>query len=271
MTWKHDIDKHAPAFTEADEWEATSQGYESALEKWSEDMDWKSLTHQHDSRVTRWKAQAQSDLHSVGCPYDRLGAISEAAARLPGLPEYVEPEPRATKNPVTRAAQVHGLTRYAERLMQTAERKGIPWRSALNGDRSASSPVANVKGEWENVRERLSVLGEDLDVLAEGIVSGDITVTEEFQAGIQPDDPELRRVYQAQDKDREEARKPQQQDDQGQSAVAHEWLPERNENREVEHEPIGHIGPNGRSESWRSEQDTWEDSDVYNEWSGEDE
>lgn len=274
MSFESDLPKYAPKFTEADEWYAHAQGWDSALEFWISEIMYKNWTHYAEATTRRGKAQAESDLHSVGRPYDRLGAISEAQRRLPGSPDYVDPEPRPTKDPVTRAARIHGLNRYAERLMKAAERKGVPWRTALQGEGSYNADVAHLKAEWENVRKRLAVLGEDLDHIAEGIASGSIEVTEQFEPDIEPDDPELRRVYEAweRDQENEEADSADAQTRTDDDTTENEWMAERNDDEEVEYEPIDHGGPNGYADrAWRTEPDAWRHDIVYSEWSDEDE
>jgi len=278
MPWMSEWEAYAPTFSEEDEWNAQQEGYQSALEKWCADIETKQFIHFHDSVRKRAKAQMQSDLHSIGRPYDRLGALAKAANAMPAPPEYVDPEPQPVRNPVTRAAQIHGMTRYAERLMRTAERYGVPWRNALSEDGGYHPEVRHLYAEWQNLRQRLSVLGEDLDAIADGIADGTVKVTEDFDVAIPPEDPELRRAHEARDADmkrQREANGPAEEEEEHEEEVeADSWLTEWEGEPEAEadHSDCAwrSSSPNGGRDSddneWaRSEPDEWDDDDVSEE------
>ncbi len=198
-----DLRRYAPEFSEADHEAAREEGYEDATDRWAVNMDIRMDDDYHRRVHEMGKASRRGALESVGTPFEKLGALSDAASKLPNSPEYCKPEIRAPKDDYQRRAAIHGLKNRLIRWMEACERDGIAVDSELCPDGLEFEQYRHRQREGQEIRERLEAMGADFEASIEEAESGDIAYEERFVEKPESDDPEIRRVLDEYEKDKE--------------------------------------------------------------------
>ncbi|MBN4046785.1 hypothetical protein JYT90_00540 [bacterium AH-315-P07] len=198
-----DLEKHAPAFSNIEHKAAQEEGYRDATERWAVSMEIRMDDDYHRRVHEKGKANRRADLESVGVPFEKLGALSDAANNLPDLPEYQEPDIQVPKDDYQRRAAIHGLKNRLVRWVDDCEDDGIV------PDEDVCSGIMYLPDDFfrrhvgEDIRERLEAMGEDCNGLLDEIASGDLVYEDVFEDEPESEDPEIQRVLDQHKKDKE--------------------------------------------------------------------
>jgi len=189
-----DATRYAPDFSEAEHEGAREEGYEDATERWAVHLDIRMEDFYHRSVHEQGKASRRASLESIGVPFEKLGALADAANRLPQSPDYEEPEISVPKNDYQRRAAIHGLKNRLLLWMDACERDGLVPGAELCPDGMEFRQYLHREREGEEIRARLEAMGTDFDETLEQAEAGEIVYEEPFAEEPESDDPEIRRV-----------------------------------------------------------------------------
>jgi len=203
-----DVSRYAPKFTPAEERAAREEGYFNAADRWEEHINTLKYEWGFENHKMKTRAAVAHDLEYAGTPPERLGALGQAANRLPFPPDYTEPEPHVPAGRIMREARIQGMRDRLAQLLHWLEaedgvsRENLP---ELDGDAWHSNPdIRHRLEERKAIAERLAVFGADPAEIEAGIDPNDESYSEPWipDEDLPARDPELARVFEAFDADK---------------------------------------------------------------------
>ncbi len=203
-----DVSRYAPKFTPEEEQAAREEGYFCAEERWEEHINTLKFEWGFENHKMKTRAAVAHDLEYAGTPPERLGALGQAANRLPFPPEYTEPDPQVPAGRIMREARIQGMRdRLAQLLHRLEAEDGLSREELPELDEDAwhrNPDVQHRLEERQAIAERLAAFGADPVGMEAGIDPNDDSYSEPWipDEDLPARDPELARVFEAFDADK---------------------------------------------------------------------